>query len=139
MKTKTIKFRGGKPFKIRYMNKDAELKILKERERCFGFVELDNLNIHLKGKTDKEKIGILHFNWKLEQEFGKQHKGTIMDLRQRIRVFKQENQKLRQQLDDIEKIIEGWFGNCNKKDKQGWTSSIGRKEINKLKDIINKK
>ena len=50
--------------------------------------------------------------------------------------LKQENQELKQQLDKIEKIIERWFKNCDRKDKQGWKSSVGREEINKLKKLI---
>ena len=52
-------------------------------------IELDRLDIHLKGKTNKEIIDILHFNWKLQEEFCEAHKGTIEDLKHNIKYLRQ--------------------------------------------------
>lgn len=87
----------------------------------FG-IELDNLDIHLKGMPNKERIKILHINWKLQQKFTDIHRGTIVDLKQHIRDL---IHRINKQKEELAKLKDN-----NKHIKEYW-----RKKLLKLTNI----
>ena len=61
---------------------------LEEFEKVVSKI-LESLPDKFKKVLQKEKIEILHFNWKLEQQFKLQHLGKIVDLKQQLKARQQ--------------------------------------------------